>query len=42
MPWDEYHFPVSMKNVPVDVRNKTVEIANALLAKGDIWTKVLL
>ena len=35
MPWDSYHFPVAMKYLPEDVRNKAIEIANALLSRGD-------
>jgi uncharacterized protein YdaT len=34
MPWDETHYPVSMKNLPEDVRRKAIEIANALLEEG--------
>jgi uncharacterized protein YdaT len=34
MPWNEAHFPVSMKNLPSAVRRKAIEIANALLASG--------
>lgn len=36
MPWDEYNYPVSMKNLPADIRNKAVEIANALLAEREM------
>jgi len=31
MPWTKNDYPVSMKNLPAEVRNKAVEIANALL-----------
>jgi uncharacterized protein YdaT len=31
MPWTKSDFPDSMKNLPSDVRNKAIEIANALL-----------
>lgn len=31
MPWTKTDYPVSMKNLPVAVRNKAIEIANALL-----------
>ncbi|MDP4149801.1 MAG: DUF2188 domain-containing protein [Bacteroidota bacterium] len=31
MPWTKKDYPVSMKNLPEDVRNKAIEIANALL-----------
>lgn len=31
MPWTRKDYPVSMKNLPAAVRNKAIEIANALL-----------
>ena len=31
MPWTKENYPDSMKNLPIDVRDKAVEIANALL-----------
>jgi uncharacterized protein YdaT len=31
MPWTRQTYPASMKNLPVAVRNKAIEIANALL-----------
>ena len=31
MPWTTDNYPDSMKNLPKDVRDKAVEIANALL-----------
>ena len=31
MPWTKNNFPNSMKNLPSAVRNKSIEIANALL-----------
>ena len=34
MPWDEDRYPASMSHLPVRVRRKAVEIANALLAEG--------
>jgi len=34
MPWDADHFPRSMLHLPTIVRDKAVEIANALLAEG--------
>lgn len=34
MPWNEYHYPGSMKRLPPAVREKAIEIANALLAEG--------
>lgn len=34
MPWDEAYYPRSMRNLPIEVRLKAIEIANALLAEG--------
>ncbi|MCU0354898.1 MAG: DUF2188 domain-containing protein [Cytophagales bacterium] len=34
MPWTEKDYPVSMKNLTPEVRNKAIEIANALLEQG--------
>jgi len=34
MPWNENYFPRSMVNLPPVVRDKAIEIANALLAEG--------
>lgn len=34
MPWTTTEYPVSMKNLRAPVRNKAVEIANALLRDG--------
>jgi uncharacterized protein YdaT len=34
MPWDENYYPVSMRNLPEQVRLKAIEIANALLEEG--------
>lgn len=34
MPWKKNDYPVSMKNLEPRVRNKAVEIANALLEDG--------
>ena len=34
MPWTPARFPVSMKHLPPLVREKAVEIANALLDEG--------
>ncbi len=31
MPWTKTDYPVSMKNLPKEVRDKAIEIANALL-----------
>ena len=34
MPWTEQRFPAAMRNLPPVVRNKVIEIANALLTEG--------
>ena len=34
MPWNSTYYPVSMKNLPPVLREKAVEIANALLEDG--------
>ncbi|HTP45785.1 MAG TPA: hypothetical protein VMQ50_02535 [Casimicrobiaceae bacterium] len=34
MPWNSSYFPASMKHLPPRVREKAIEIANALLAEG--------
>lgn len=34
MPWNERRYPDSMKRLPPAVRDKAIEIANALLAEG--------
>jgi uncharacterized protein YdaT len=34
MPWNEQHYPVSMKHLSPVVRTKAIEIANALLEEG--------
>ena len=34
MPWNQFHYPASMKNLAPEVRDKAIEIANALLAEG--------
>jgi uncharacterized protein YdaT len=34
MPWNEKNYPASMKNLTAEVRNKAIEIANALLNEG--------
>lgn len=36
MPWSKNKYPVSMKNLPEDVRDKAIEIANALLEKSNM------
>jgi uncharacterized protein YdaT len=34
MPWTKDKYPQSLKNFTADVRNKAIEIANALLEDG--------
>lgn len=34
MPWSEQHYPVSMKHLTEEVRQKAIEIANALLEEN--------
>lgn len=34
MPWTWQRYPDSMKNLPVRIRHKAIEIANALLEDG--------
>jgi uncharacterized protein YdaT len=34
MPWNKNDYPASFKNLEPDVRNKAIEIANALLEEG--------
>ena len=34
MPWTTDRYPASMKRLPPAVREKAIEIANALLAEG--------
>ena len=34
MPWSSTNYPASMKNLPAPVREKAIEIANALLDEG--------
>jgi uncharacterized protein YdaT len=36
MPWDKKNYPRSLKNFTPEVREKAVEIANALLAEGNM------
>jgi uncharacterized protein YdaT len=36
MPWTKNKFPASMKNLPDEVRDKAVDIANALLEEKDM------
>ena len=34
MPWSSVYYPDSMKHLPDDVREKAIDIANALLDEG--------
>ena len=34
MPWTDTDYPVSMKNLMIEVRRKAIEIANALLEEN--------
>ncbi|MBI4206356.1 MAG: hypothetical protein HY527_15145 [Betaproteobacteria bacterium] len=34
MPWTASYYPTAMKHLPPAVRDKAIEIANALLAAG--------
>ena len=34
MPWTREHFPAAMRNLEPDIRDKAIEIANALLRDG--------
>jgi uncharacterized protein YdaT len=36
MPWDKHNYPDSMKNLDDDVRNKAIDIANALIEEKDM------
>lgn len=36
MPWTKTYYPNSLKNLPQAVRNKAIEIANALFKKGNL------
>lgn len=36
MPWTKKNFPAAMKNLPDEVRDKAVDIANALLEEKDM------
>lgn len=36
MPWTKTDYPNSLKNLPQAVRNKAIEIANALFEKGNM------
>lgn len=41
MPWDKKDYPNSLKNLMAPVRNKAIEIANALLADGNDEQKAI-
>jgi uncharacterized protein YdaT len=36
VPWTNKNYPYSMKNLPVKVRHKAIEIANAILEEGKL------
>jgi uncharacterized protein YdaT len=36
MPWSKSNYPNSLKHLPSLVRNKAIEIANALLVEGQL------
>jgi uncharacterized protein YdaT len=36
MPWTKNDYPASMKNLPTEVREKAIEIANALLEESEM------
>ena len=36
MPWTKDDYPASMKNLPTEVREKAIEIANAILEEGEM------
>jgi uncharacterized protein YdaT len=42
MPWTKTDYPNSMKNLPIAVRNKAIEIANALLGEGKMTNEGIL
>lgn len=42
MPWTKTYYPNSMKNLPVEVRNKAIEIANALFEEGKMDEGILI
>jgi uncharacterized protein YdaT len=41
MPWNVSYYPASMKHLPPEVRDKAIEIANALLDEGMEEGKVI-
>jgi len=42
MPWSKTDFPNAMKNLPKVVRNKAIQIANALLIKTKLKTGIII
>lgn len=40
MPWTKNDYPNSMKNLPAAVRNKAIEIANALLEESHMDERI--
>lgn len=42
MPLTKTDYPNSMKNLPVEVRNKAIEIANALFESGKMEERILI
>jgi len=42
MPWTKINYPVAMKDLPEAIRNKAIEIANALLREGDLEEGILI
>ncbi len=42
MPWSKTDFPNAMKNLPQIVRNKAIQIANALLLKTKLDKGILI
>ncbi len=42
MPWSKTDFPNAMKNLPQVVRNKAIQIANALYSKKKLKTGILI
>jgi len=36
MPWTKHDYPASMKNLPTEVREKAIDIANALLEESEM------
>lgn len=42
MPWTKTDFPTAMKNLPQDIRNKAIQIANAMLAKRNMKVGIII